>query len=87
MYIIINPIKIVNLMANIKKILGIIFLVVGIPIVLYSGMGVFFSIARGVLLLRLAELRPWYVSVVIIFVLGIGILVSGIVLLIQERKK
>ena len=85
--IVINPIKIVNLMANVKKILGIIFLVAGIPIVFYSGLAVFFALAMGVLFIRLAEPDPFYIFTVFSLVIGIGILVGGIVLLVLGRKK
>ena len=74
-------------MANIKKILGIIFLVAGIPIVLYSGLAVFIALAMHILFSKLAEPDPFYIFVVSIFTIGIGILVGGIVLLVQGRKK
>ena len=85
--IIINPIKIVNLMVNVKKILGIIFLVAGIPIVLYSGLAVYFALAMGSLFIRLAEPDPFYIFVVFSLAAGIAILVGGIVLLVLGRKK
>ena len=74
-------------MVNIKKILGIVSLLAGIPIVLYSGLAVFLALAMGILFIRLAKPDPFYIFVVVSLVIGIGILVSGIVLLVLGRKK